>query len=215
MPDNATDDCPKAEDNDTSEQPTAEIRKLKRAQRQLLPYTVQLQHSQALRQNAIKEKSYRNSRHIGFYLANDGEIDPSLLIEHARFLGKKVYLPVLSPLKNSLYFAPYEAGSKLKLNRFNIPEPACHPSKWKTANQLDLLLLPLVAFDLSGNRVGMGGGFYDRTLAYLHHRNYWKKPVLAGLAHEIQKAERLHRQSWDIPLNFIITEKQAYHDKNS
>ena len=191
-------------------QSAADIRQLKRAQRQLLSTTVQQQHSQTLCQNIAKERSYKNSQNIACYIANDGEIDPCLIIEHARFLCKKVYLPVLSPLKNSLYFAPYETNSRFKLNRFDIPEPICHPSKWISARQLDLLLLPLVAFDTQGNRLGMGGGFYDRTLAYLKHRQHWKKPVLAGLAHEIQKAGQLATQSWDIPLDCIITEKNLY-----
>ena len=56
----------------------------------------------------------------------------------------------------------------------------------------------------------MGGGFYDRTLAYLQHRRYWRKPVLMGLAHEVQKADQLESQSWDIPLDYIVTEKQRY-----
>jgi 5-formyltetrahydrofolate cyclo-ligase len=188
----------------------ADIRQLKRSQRRLLSPQVQQQHSQSLRQNIAKEKSYKNSRHVAVYLANDGEINPALLIEHALFLRKTVYLPVLSPLKNSLYFAPYTTGDRLKLNRFGIPEPVCHPSDWKTASQLDLLLLPLVAFDTQGNRMGMGAGFYDRTLAYLRHRQHWKKPVLMGLAHEIQKVEQLDAQSWDVPLNCIVTEKQIY-----
>ena len=188
----------------------SDIRQLKRAQRKLLSEIVQKQHSQALCQNLTKQGIYKNSKNIACYLANDGEIDPYLIIEHARFSCKKVYLPVLSPLQNSLYFAPYQPGSRLRLNRFSIPEPQCHPSKWISAQHLDLLLLPLVAFDPLGNRLGMGGGFYDRTLAYLKHRQHWKKPVLAGLAHEIQKTARLNTQSWDIPLNFIITEKQLY-----
>ncbi len=191
-------------------QSTADIRQLKRAQRKLLPAAVQKQHSQTLCQNITKERSYKNCRNIACYIANDSEIDPYLLTEHAIFLGKKVYLPILAPLKNSLYFAPYKAGDRLKLNQFKIPEPICHPSKWKTASQMDLLLLPLVAFDASGNRIGMGGGFYDRTLSYLQHRRFWKKPTLMGLAHEIQKAGQLKRQSWDIPLDYIITEKQCY-----
>lgn len=188
----------------------ADIRQLKRRQRQSLSPQIQQQHSRSLCQNIAKEKSYKNSQHIAVYLANDGEIDPALLIEHALFLRKTIYLPVLSPLKNSLYFAPYTAGDHLKLNRFSIPEPVCHPSDWKTASQLDLLLLPLVAFDDQGNRMGMGGGFYDRTLAYLRHRQHWRKPVLMGLAHEIQKVDRLDAQSWDIPLSVIVTEKQTY-----
>lgn len=188
----------------------ADIRQRIRTQRRALSPSAQQQHSQALRQITIREKIYRNSQHIGCYLANDGEIDPYLLVEHARSLNKKVYLPILSQFKNHLYFAPYDEHSRLQPNRFNIPEPVCHPSQWKTAAQLDLLLVPLVAFNPDGNRMGMGGGFYDRTLAYLQHRKFWKKPTLLGLAHEIQKVEQLQSQSWDIPLNYIITEKQRY-----
>ncbi len=215
MPDDSTDITLNSKSSNNKDQSAAEIRKLKRAQRLLLSDNIQHQHSQALRQNTVRHKTYHNSQRVAFYLANDGEIDPYLIIEHARFMGKDIYLPVLSPIKNSLYFAPYEADGNLRLNRFKIPEPVCHPSKWKTARQLDLIFLPLVAFDIYGNRMGMGGGFYDRTLAYLHHRRCWKKPALVGLAHEIQKVSRLHRQSWDIPLSTIITEHQAYDDKNS
>ena len=198
-------------DSDSNEhQPIAYIRRLKRAQRQTLADILQHEHSQSLCQILIKQKNYRSSTRIAAYIANDGEIDPQPLIEHAWFSNKKVYLPILSPLKNSLYFAPYEAGSQLQLNRFNIPEPVCHPSSWLTARQLDLLLLPLVAFDNHGNRIGMGGGFYDRTLAYLRHRQHWRKPILAGLAHEIQKVSRLESRSWDIPLDYIVTEKRVY-----
>jgi 5-formyltetrahydrofolate cyclo-ligase len=188
----------------------AEIRQLKRNQRRELSADTQQQHSTALYQNIIRQKDYRNSRHLAVYLANDGEIDPSQLIEHAWFANKNVYLPVLSPTKNSLYFAPYKEGSRFRHNRFNIAEPICQPSDWIKASQLDLLLLPLVAFDTDGNRVGMGGGFYDRTLAYLQHRRHWRKPTLVGLAHETQKTDSLESQSWDIPLDYIVTEKQRY-----
>lgn len=189
---------------------TTETRQLKRAQRCILSASVQQQHAEALCLNVTQEKIYLSSKNIACYLANDGEIDPSQLIEHAWFLDKNVYLPILSAEKNSLYFAPYHADSQLKPNRFGIPEPVHQANTWKTAQQLDLLLLPLVAFDELGNRMGMGGGFYDRTLAFLQHRNNAEKPVLAGLAHEIQKVARLDAQSWDIPLDFVITEKCLY-----
>ena len=210
MPDNSTIDHSQPETTSSKNTSAAEIRRLKRAQRQALSAAEQQQHSMALCDNIIRQKNYRNSQHIACYLANDGEIDPYLLIEHALFANKSVYLPLLSPLKNSLYFAPYDEYSEFSLNRFGIAEPVCHPSEWIKASQLDLLLLPLVAFDLHGNRVGMGGGFYDRTLGYLQHRRHWRKPVLIGLAHEIQKEDNLIRQNWDIPLNGIATEKQFY-----
>ena len=200
---------------DTVKTSGKDIRKLKRSQRQSLSADQQQQHSAALCDILIKQRDYRNSQHIACYLANDGEIDPYLLIEHAWFANKETYLPVLSPIKNSLYFVPYDINSEFKLNRFDIAEPICHPSDWVKASQLDLILLPLVAFDLAGNRVGMGGGFYDRTLAYLQHRIHWRKPTLLGLAHEIQKVDNLKRQNWDIPLNGIITEEKYYAAETS
>jgi len=186
------------------------IRQIKRAQRNTLSASIQLQHSIDLQQLTAQLNAYKNSNHIACYIANDGEIDPVKIIEHAWSHDKKVYLPVLSPSKNSLYFAPYTENSVCKMNRFGIPEPECKPSQLIKAHQLDLLLLPLVAFDASGNRVGMGGGFYDRTLAYLQDQQLLEIPELVGLAHEIQKVDRLNRQSWDIPLDYIITEKQHY-----
>ena len=210
MPDNKTIKHSQPDLINPNNNPAAELRRLKRAQRQALSENDQQQHSRALCDNLIKHKSYRYSQHVACYLANDGEIDPYVLIEHAWFANKNVYLPVLSPIKNSLYFAPYDEYSEFRLNRFNIAEPICHPSDWIKASQLDLLLLPLVAFDTNGNRVGMGGGFYDRTLAYLQHRCHWRKPTLMGLAHENQKTDHLKSQSWDIPLDYVITEKQRY-----
>jgi len=210
MPDNSTISRSQTDATDTKNTSIAEIRQYIRSLRLNLSADTQQQHSQALCQNIIRQKNYRNSSHVACYLANDGEIDPYPLIEHAWFARKKVYLPVLSPIKNSLYFAPYDEGTRFRHNRFNIAEPICHPSDWVKASQLDLLLMPLVAFDDFGNRVGMGGGFYDRTLAYLQHRQLWKKPVLMGLAHEIQKVAPLKAQRWDIPLDYIVTEKQCY-----
>jgi 5-formyltetrahydrofolate cyclo-ligase len=210
MPDNLTIKHSQPDAKIPKNTATAEIRQQKRVQRKALSENDQQQHSRLLCDTISRQTNYRNSQHIACYLANDGEIDPGILIEHAWFANKNVYLPVLSPIKNSLYFAPYDENSEFRLNRFNIAEPVCHPSKWKKAQQLDLLLLPLVAFDSDGNRVGMGGGFYDRTLAYMSHRHHWKKPVLMGLAHEIQKTDRLVSQHWDIPLNYIATEKQLY-----
>jgi len=188
----------------------SEIRKHKRQQRRQLSHSQQKHHAQTLAKQIIASAEYKKSRHLACYLENDGEISPHNIIEHAWRMNKKVYLPVLSPLNNRLYFAPYNRNSRMLNNRFGIAEPACPPATWKKAWQLDLLLLPLVAFDETGNRMGMGGGFYDRTLAYLNHFQQWKKPPLIGLAHEIQKEDQLTTQDWDIPLNMVVTESDIY-----
>ena len=155
---------------------------------------------------------YQHSKHIVFYLSNDGEIDLSLLIKHAWQQGKQVYLPVLAePNTQKLWFIPYTPTTKLKNNRFGIAEPV-HSSRTRLRKtlSLDLILMPLVAFDQQGNRVGMGGGFYDRSLAFLKNRQHWHKPNLLGVAYELQKQEQLEINLWDIPLQAIATEKKLY-----
>ena len=157
-------------------------------------------------------RAFQQSKHIAFYLTNDGEIDLNLLIEHAWQKGKHCYLPVLAePNTQRLWFIPYTPETKLINNRFGIPEPI-HSNKTRLRKtiSLDLILMPLVAFDKEGNRMGMGGGFYDRTLAYLRNRQYWHKPNLLGVAYEFQKQKQLETNDWDIPLQAIATEKDLY-----
>ena len=161
-------------------------------------------------------REFQRSKHIAFYLSNDGEMDLSLLIEHAWQKGKHCYLPVLAePNTQRLWFIPYTPETKLMNNRFGIPEPI-HSNKTRLRKtlSLDLILMPLVAFDELGNRMGMGGGFYDRTLSYLRHRLYWHKPTLLGVAYEFQKQKQLETNDWDIPLQSIATEKNLYLSKN-
>ena len=161
-------------------------------------------------------RAFKQSKHIAFYLANDGEMELTLLIQHAWQQGKHVYLPVLAePNTQRLWFIPYTSESKLKNNRFGIPEPIhSRKTRLRKTLSLDLILMPLVAFDEQGNRVGMGGGFYDRTLAFLRQRKYWHKPNLLGVAYEFQKQKQLETNPWDIPLQSIATEQSLYFNKN-
>lgn len=186
------------------------LRSRKREQRNALDDSIQASHAIELANRVCKLPRFRNAQRIACYLANDGEIDPTFIIEQAWSMTKQVLLPVLAPLNNSLVFAPYTPQAGLSLNRFSIPEPNCRPGDHLKAQQVDLMLVPLVAFDEQGNRLGMGGGFYDRTLAYLKHRSRWKKPYLIGLAHELQKTDHLHARNWDIPLDAIATEAAIY-----
>ena len=154
---------------------------------------------------------FRTSRRIAAYLANDGEIDPSAVIARMWHMRKHAYLPVLSPLRHDrLWFARFEPGMELVSNRLGILEPVVKRAELVRAEELDLILMPLVAFDLAGNRLGMGGGFYDKSLAFLRHRRYLRKPHIVGLAHEFQRVEKLTPDSWDVPLAGIITDAASY-----
>ena len=192
---------------------TKTLRQKIREQRRILSDEEREHASFSLCERIAASRMFQQSKHIAFYLTNDGEIDLSLLIKHAWQQKKKVYLPVLAePNTNRLWFIPYTANTKLRDNRFGIPEPI-HSNKTRLRKtlSLDLILMPLVAFDEQGNRVGMGGGFYDRTLSFLNHRKYWHKPNLLGVAYEFQKQNQLKANSWDIPLQAIATDTCLYN----
>ena len=179
-----------------------------RQQRRALTPRQRREASLALDRLLGRHPLFLRSRYIAFYLANDGEIDLEPLIHRAWAMGKKCYLPVLSPLyHNRLWFAPYHNECELVLNRFGIAEPVGNWAGMRPAWTLDLVLTPLVAFDEQGNRLGMGGGYYDRTLAYLSRRQHWHKPHLLGTAYSFQQAERLPHQPWDVPLHGVVTER--------
>ena len=154
---------------------------------------------------------FRSSRRIACYLPNDGEIDPTPLIERLWKMKRQCFLPVLSRLsRDRLWFAQVLPDTPLAPNRFGIPEPVVTAGSLLRAQELDLILMPLVGFDLKGNRLGMGGGFYDRSLEFLRHRRNWHKPRLIGLAHECQRLATLAPEPWDIPLQGVVTDRAIY-----
>jgi len=159
----------------------------------------------------INTSLFRNSQRIACYLACDGEIDIERVMYRAWQMKKTVYLPVLDGMNRSrLWFAPFAKDSHMVLNQYGIPEPVVSQQKIISASELDLMLLPLVAFDDKGNRLGMGGGYYDRTLAYIKRRNIWKKPHVVGVAYEFQQVSELKSECWDVPLQCIVTDRNVF-----
>lgn len=185
-----------------------QLRTQLRRQRRALSRQQQHQASQALCRRLKHQLFFLRSKRIAFYLPNDGEIDPTPLLKLAYKLGKRCYLPVLAPLKqSSLWFIPITASSKLRRNRYGISEPSHRTPKRINAKQLDLVLMPLVGFDSSGGRLGMGGGYYDRSFAFrLQSKSH--KPKLLGLAHSCQRTAHLSMASWDIAMDGIATDKE-------
>lgn len=184
------------------------LRKQIRAQRRALAPQQQEAYAQQFADHFAKLHLFRNSHRIAFYMANDGELDPSYLMANAWAMGKKCYLPVLMHLHDkSLLFAPYEPDMSMSYNQFGIPEPAVAARHRIKARNLDLIIMPLVAFDKKGNRIGMGGGYYDRTLGFLNARTRWHKPRLVGIGYSLQEVPSITSESWDVPLSYIATEK--------
>lgn len=147
---------------------------------------------------------FKRSRRVGCYLAHDGEMDLTPLIKRLWKMNKTVYLPVLR--RQRLWFLPFAAHTPLANNRFGIPEPVAPPEARCTPQVLDLVLMPLVAFDNEGHRLGMGGGFYDRTFAYRLHRRHWIRPHLIGVAYDLQRVPVLPTRPWDVPMDGVATE---------
>ncbi|MFW0753277.1 5-formyltetrahydrofolate cyclo-ligase [Pseudomonas sp. H11T01] len=185
-------------------------RMLRKARRALTP-AEQREAARGLYRQLAQHPLFRRAKHISLYLPTDGEIDPSLLLRAAQRRGKVTYLPVLSAWpRTKMVFQRIRPGEKLQPNRFRILEPQVNAARQRKVWALDLVLLPLVGFDEFGGRLGMGGGFYDRSLAYLARRKTWRKPTLLGLAHECQKVERLAQASWDVPMQGTVTDKKWY-----
>jgi len=184
------------------------IRREMRRRRRTLNQQQRRQAAERLRGVLCTSPLFLHSRRIACYLASEGEMDLTPVMERLWSMGKTCYLPVIRRLgHNRLDFAPYRKGDPLFRNCYGIPEPedrrhAAPP--WG----LDLLLLPLVAFDTRGNRIGMGGGYYDRTLAYLRRRKYWRTPTLLGVAYRFQQVEEIAAQRWDIPLDGVACETE-------
>lgn len=189
-----------------------ELRTSLRAKRNALTRDEQALAGKRLVANLATTRLFRVSRRIACYLPNDGEIDPSDVIERVWRLRKELYLPVLSRIgSDRLWFAPAHAGAERTTNRLGISEPRVHARELVRAEDLDLILMPLVAFDVRGNRLGRGAGFYDRSLAFLRHRRYLRKPHLLGIAHDFQRVAAVPVDAWDIPLDGIVTDRAVYY----
>ena len=185
------------------------LRSQLRAARRQLSASQQMQAAEGV--SCQLSQYFSNAYHLkmGVYLANDGEIDLSLFVNSTQQIFS-FSLPVLHPVcKGHLLFLDYATHTPLIHNKYGILEPelACHHVV--PTHELDVILMPLVGFDNDGNRLGMGGGYYDRTLAYTRHAV--KKPMLIGVAHDLQHVENLPHASWDIPLNAIVTPTRLHH----
>lgn len=144
---------------------------------------------------------------VALFLSFDGELDTRPLIDQLWRAGKRVYLPVLHPFSpGNLLFLHYHPSSDLVVNRLKIREPKLDVRDVLPLSQLDVLVTPLVAFDAAGQRLGMGGGFYDRTLQ--NWRQHRLQPV--GYAHDCQQVDALPTEQWDIPLPAVITPSKTW-----
>lgn len=179
------------------------IRRDMRRARRALSESYRRQASERLARHLRRQLWFHQARHIGAYLAHGGELDPlpALLGHH----DARLYLPVVRVEPElSMQMISWSPGEQLLTNRFGIGEPDPRRHSGRPLWSLDLLLVPLVAFDRHGNRLGMGGGFYDRLLADLGTRP--RRPRLVGIAYGFQEVAGLPLAPWDQPLDLIVTD---------
>jgi 5-formyltetrahydrofolate cyclo-ligase len=182
-------------------------RQLKAARNALRPAARRRAAYAALR-HALHHGLLLRARRIGFYLPQGGEFDAHPLMNQALQMQRECYLPVLPKRGRVMRFGRLRSHTHMSPNRYGIPEPL--DARPLRARQLDLLLMPLVGFDAAGYRLGMGGGYYDATLAFMQHRRLWRKPRLVGVAYECQRVDVLPHDPWDMPLDAVLTERRLY-----
>jgi 5-formyltetrahydrofolate cyclo-ligase len=181
----------------------ASLRRRFRALRRGLSKAERDLHATAISQHLIRSNLLLRCKRVGVFMAADCEPDTLPIIGRLWAMNKRVGLPVIRDVGETLEFFSFEPGMNLVSGRFDIPVPP-DEAAWLPLLSLDLILAPLVAFDDHGTRLGMGGGYYDRTLGPV---NAALRPGLIGLAHDVQRsAEPLPRTANDVPLHAVITE---------
>ncbi|MBD9643406.1 5-formyltetrahydrofolate cyclo-ligase [Pantoea sp. PNT02] len=184
-----------------------DIRQHVRHLRRNLTSEQQEQAADQLAEHAINIAPIANAQRIALFLSVDGEINTRPLIAKLWQQKKQVYLPVLHPFSpGNLLFIRYTPETPLALNKLRIPEPPLDITQLATLDQLDVMLVPLVAFDCAGQRLGMGGGFYDRTLQNWQQHGF----IPVGIAHDCQRVEALPVAAWDVPLPAILTPSKLW-----
>ena len=162
----------------------------------------------AIFRNLLDSNILEDKSRIAIYYSVNNEVATMQIIKHLWTKDKELFLPIIK--SNQLVFGSYKSGDNLSNNKFDIPEPTTQREELITADVLDLVIVPLVAFDSDCNRLGMGGGYYDRALAFKKTSSKTSSPLLIGLAYELQKVNILEMNSWDIPMDGIISESKTY-----
>src|SRR3990167_3409882 len=180
-----------------------DLRSQLRAHRKSLSSEAVIDASSQAVMRCVNLPIFSDAKHIAYYISHENEIDCVTMVTLARELKKSLYLPILSD-QNTLQFYWVTKKTKFRKNKFGIDEPVVTAPPIDPA-QLDLILIPLVAFDVQCHRIGRGAGYYDRAL-----QNAGKKTTLMGLAYEFQKVESIIPEKWDVVMDYIVTEETLY-----
>lgn len=186
----------------------ARLRREMKALRAALPAEWALQASRQAARNLWSLPPLARVRNLAIYMPIGDELDCLPVADEAWARGRNVLLPVIDGA--ILRFARFTPDSELRRNRFGIPEPVTARGKLERARDLDVIISPLLAFDQMGHRLGMGGGYYDRTLSFLNARSCRRRPHLIGIAFEMQRCSTVPSDQLDVRLDYLVTERTTH-----
>ena len=181
-----------------------ELRQRLAERRRALSPHERMSAAQGLRRSLEQLPEYFTDVRVAGYWASNGELPLNLVIPPLATRGQQFLLPVIGSNKQ-LRFAPWQSGEDVQPNRYGIPEPV-NTDEVLEPFQLDLVFVPLLAFDRRGNRLGHGGGYYDRSFAFLNDQVRPTQPLLVGIAYAFQELPEVSEEDWDVPLDFVATE---------
>ncbi len=162
--------------------------------------------SQRIQRRFLRSVLFFRASRIACYIASPFEVDTSIVFERCWSAGKRIYTPVVDR-KSSMRFVETRPETPLVRNRFGLWEPE-HGNEISAQN-LNVVVTPTVAFDEKRCRIGMGGGYYDRAFRSLRNRQLWLPTKLIGFAFDCQKVEEITAKPWDIPLYRVLTENES------
>jgi len=186
--------------------PTDDRRSLRRelrARRRAIQGVARKRAARELATRVSAARLLRPGRRIGLYLSNSEEIETGPLLTLARERGCHIALPRIASLRHDRMRFHQWTGV-IRRGPFGIREPLGGPAL--APRELDVVFMPLVGFDAQGNRIGMGRGFYDRHFAHRRLLSRYRRPLLVGLAYDVQQVAALPRAAHDVPLDAIVTE---------
>ena len=183
--------------------PTNQLRDRGKNARQRLDDDLHAKYSLAICRRFLSSGLFYRSKTIACYLPFASEVDTCTIFDHAWRARKSVFVPVIGD-GSEMRFVQIKRNTRLELNTFGIWEPVSGSEI--SAKKLDVVATPLAAFDENCNRIGMGGGYFDRCFHFLRSPRQWSHPKLAGIAFECQRVEKIRPNPWDIRLYRVFTE---------
>ena len=199
--------CPTPPPSNSRDSARNALRDGLRARRAALSPAARVAAAQAVVAQVEQVPEFLTDRRIAGYWATAGELPLAGLMGGVRARGQDWLLPMVQP-RRLLRFAPWRIGAPLAANRYGIPEPQCTPDQTLGAEDLDVVLLPLLGFDRRGNRLGFGGGYYDHSFAFLRGRVGVARPVLVGIAYAWQELPAITPEPWDVWLDYVATDRE-------